>query len=153
MRSKLLPFALVLAGCTTNVELDAGVYPLFQATLDGTDLETLPNVVLSIDPEAGDAIFTEGADLLFAAILGELPEEAWMTGCNDGLDNATMATFSLSGADVVVGDLVFDDPVIYPDCATNGYVHLQDGSGSVTCGEGPCALFASPLAIYGGSGD
>lgn len=152
MSMQLLPFVLALAGCTTRYELDAGVYPLFKATLDGADLETLPNVVLSIDPEVGDAIFTEGADLLFTAVLGELPEEAWLSGCDDGLDHAEMATFSLSGADVVVGELVFADPIIYPDCATSGYIHLQEGSGSVNCGEGPCALFASPLAIYGSGG-
>jgi hypothetical protein len=113
------------------------------------DVEALPDVVLSLDPEEGDAFFTEGPELLFSARIARMPEDAWMTGCQDGLDHASMETASLAGADVVVGELVFADPVLYPDCGTEGYVNLQDGTDEGACSVGPCAVFASPLAVYG----
>ena len=145
--------ALALA-CTTTTPLEDGMFALWSATVDGVAVDPVPGVVLSLDVEANEALFTLGSPTLGRPLFRFRDEADWVEGCSGNLGAQRLETVDLETDSLTLGDLVVDDPVMHADCAVKEAVgrtgvsivpaaSLDGGD----CSVGTCLAFEDPFGV------
>jgi hypothetical protein len=147
----LLAFALA---CTTTTPLENGMFALWSATVDGVAVDAVDGVVLSLDVETNDALFTLGSQTLGRSLFRLRDEAEWVESCSENLSTQRLQTVDLETDSLSLGDLVVDDPVMHAGCAVKESVGRTgvaivpaaslDGD---DCSVGTCLSFEDPFGV------
>ena len=146
--------ALALA-CASNTTLQDGVYALWGVTVDGTPAEDVPGIVLTLDVEGNEALFTLGDEVLARPLFRLRSEDAWLEGCAGNFSSQRLEAVDIDEDSLVLGELVVAEPVLSADCSPekgrSGGVNLRPGPvGDLdACASGTCLTFETPSDVAG----
>ncbi len=148
----MLP-ALALA-CTATTHLEDGMFALWSASVDGAAVDPVPGVVLSLDVEANEALFTLGSQTLGRPLFRFRDEGDWVEACSANLGSQRLETVDLETDTLTLGDLVVDDPVMHAGCAVKDAVgrtgvHIVPAASldAGDCSVGTCLSFEDPFGV------
>ncbi len=148
----LLP---LLLACATDTLLEDGVYALWGVTVDGSRVEDVPGIVLTLDVEGNEALFTLGDQVLARPLFRLRSEDAWLEGCAGNFSSQRLEAVDIDEDSLVLGDLAIASPVLSADCSPekgrSGGVNLRPGPvGDLdACASGACLAFETPSDVAG----
>ncbi len=145
----------LLFACTTEMRLTDGTWALWSATVDGQAVDEVPGVVLSVDVEGNEALFTLGSETLARPLFRFRDPADWIEDCPGNFSSQLLEAVDLEpeGGDLVLGDLTVTDPVLVVGCApvkgeASG-VSIRPGpvGDSNACAAGTCLDFEDPFDV------
>jgi hypothetical protein len=145
--------ALALA-CVTNTRLESGSWALWSVTVEGERLDEVPGVVLTLDVEANEALFTLGSETLARPLFRFRAEEDWVEDCSGNFSGQRLEAVDLEMDALTLGDLEVSDPVLLAGCSLKDGVgrdgvHIRPGpvGEAEACGAGTCLDFEDPARV------
>jgi hypothetical protein len=146
--------ALSLA-CSSDVPLEDGVYALWSATVAGAPVEEVPGIVLTLDVEGNEALFTLGDEVLARPLFRLREADGWIEDCPGNFSSQRLEAVDIDEDVLTLGDLVVEAPVLSSDCAPEkgryGGVNVRPGPAgdAAACAAGTCLSFENPLDVAG----